>query len=365
MKTCKVRAGKIEDFCGDVIVNSIGVDSPRYGMICSSIVFAADSDELRQYINDVNNIYFLGEYFVTDGYKLNSQHIINLITPFYEFDEEFVLYCDCLRRILNECQYHGWKKVGIPLIGTGNDNKYPSLQALDMIVDLCDAYCKEYPQAELDITVIVRKDILVEYKAHKINVFSYNCCLSSFEKAKRGSELLHTYAHDYRNGFSKAYFGYYEQFFKPTKAIISTKELSKLTTIGDYVEEYVRTKWVNNDLDLTPAKIKQKIAYYFAWGKKGTKDVVQAGKDAYGYVKKRNSANKKDLYKIVFGLRMNTQDAEAFLKHFGYCFAFKGVNEVDDAVRELIKKRQYGIVEIQKEFDRKGIKESIFKSKSQ
>ena len=118
----KEEVGDITKYKGDVIINSLGVTTTTYGGICGAILRATKSPELKQIIDKVNDVYSVGEYFVTEGYGL-ADNILHLITPNHDDDKDCRLYKECIRRVLNECKYRKWRKVGIPLIGAGA-NKY-------------------------------------------------------------------------------------------------------------------------------------------------------------------------------------------------------------------------------------------------
>ena len=88
----------------DAIVNSVGTETTVLGGICRSILLKANSSELHKIIEDANNVYYVGEFFVTKGYNLPAKQIIHLISPNFKNDKDYSVLKDCLRRILNECK---------------------------------------------------------------------------------------------------------------------------------------------------------------------------------------------------------------------------------------------------------------------
>ena len=89
-----VVEGDISNFPADVIVNSVGIGKgiKTYGAICDAITNAAKSNELDKKIHHAKDIYVLGDFFVTSGYGLPTKYIINLISPYYEFDKDLNIY---------------------------------------------------------------------------------------------------------------------------------------------------------------------------------------------------------------------------------------------------------------------------------
>ena len=148
----EIIIGDITTIKATVIINSVGVGegAKKYGGICSSVVQASHSLELENKIKKAKHVYSIGEYFITDGYDLPCDHIIHLITPFYEEDQDLAIYKDCIRRMLNECVVRRFKKIAIPLIGIGA-NKYNHEDVKETIYQLADGFVNSFTGYEVII----------------------------------------------------------------------------------------------------------------------------------------------------------------------------------------------------------------------
>ena len=337
--------GDITKYKGDVIINSVGVTSTIYGGICGSIVKASSSGELKKIIDGVDDLYSVGEYFITDGYALPVKNILHLITPNFDNDPDYVQFKECIRRILNECNLRDLKKIGIPSIGTGA-NKYDKSVSRKIIEEMCTAYCSIYP--EMDITLVLPDQEISSENDERIQNESYNAREYHDPKTKKkfekGSKAFGDTININKNNapYDQEYFAF--DNFKNGEGEISFVS-EGIKTIGDYVEKYIDVKVGKDFLSPDEKKLKKKINLYLAAGKKGNKDYVHAGSDAFGEIRYKSTADKKQFFKIILALRMTKLEATMFLNHFGYCFACDGINELDDAIKGLIKDRQYGIVE--------------------
>ena len=361
----EVRRGeRIENYCGDVIINSVGVTSTIYGGICGSIVQAAKSIELEEIINSVNDAYTTGEFFFTDGYGLKVTKILHLITPNHKNDKDCKQYKECVRRILNECQANHLFRIGLPLIGAGA-NKYNDV-AEGILTEMCDAYCKHYKK--MQITLVIADNATSEQNKERIRREAYNFRGEDYhdpktmKKFEAGSkEFEYTMFKLLPDKYTKEYFDF-DNYAKGRKDIVLDAKCIK--TIGKYVEAYMKECDERDILFPGSHKAKQRrIAIYFAFGKKGKDTYVHSGSDAYGEIKNKNSADKRLLFKLIFALRMTFSEAEAFLHQFGYSFAYPGVNKTDDAVKYLLSHNQYGIVEANLYFKKENITPLLFAKK--
>ena len=335
----------ITKFEGDVIIDSVGVTSTIYGGICGSIIKASGSDELKKIVDGVNDLYSVGEYFMTPGYALPAKNILHLITPSFENDPDYSQFKECIRRVLNECRYRHWKKVGIPSIGTGA-NKYDKDVSRKIIEEMCSAYCDNVDN-KMDIVLVLPEKVISRRNDERIIRGSYSGDEyhdpETKKKFKKGSKAFgDTINKKNTSLYNKQYFAY-DRFSCGEDDI--TFDLKNVKTIGDYVDRYIEKKVGQDLLAPSETQMKHKVNLYLAAGTKGKKDYASAGSDAFGEIKYKSTADKKQLYKIVLALRMTAKEATTFLEHFGYCFSYKGVNEMDDAISDLISNRQYGIAE--------------------
>lgn len=352
----------ITKFKGDVIINSVGVTSTIYGGVCGAILKAADSKELEQTIKSINDIYQVGEYFITEGYGLPSKNILHLVTPNYKNDKRLALYKQCIVNILNECRYRKLKTIGIPKIGTGA-NGYDSGVVEKILIDMCGNYCKCYP--DMNIVLVLPDETTKLNNKRRIRLESYSTNsphdLATEEKFSKGSKIFEqSFEEKVSKKYDKNFFGY--DSFESGREDITIKNFKNIKTIGDYVDAFIAE--YQEEFDPTPSRVKiiQRIHRYFAFGKKGKDSYLHNGSDRYGEIKNKNTADKALFFKIMFALKMKYWESETFLNHFGYCFSKKGVNKTDDAVKYLIEKRYYGIVEIEQHFKKEGIKSLFVKN---
>ena len=349
------RGLNIADFEGDVIINSVGVTSPVKGAICNSILEKANSPELEEIINKVNDVYNIGDYFITDGYNLPCKgiKILHLISPDVKNDEfNFPMLKECIRRIFNECQKRQLYKVGIPLIATGW-NGYDKQIVSGIIEEMADAYTNFYPNMSITL-VLLDKTTYRSYKDLD------NHSLGTLNKFESGS-IKFGESFDIDKpiySYSKAYFAY-EGFCKGNKTIRIYPKKGKTNDIDSYIYAYSHERHDRNCFYPIDDTLQKKMNAYFAYGTQG--DVKKVGSSSFYNVRYKCEAEKKQLLKIVFALKMNVNEAEHFLHFFGSGLAMESVNKVDDLVRKLLNEGQYGIVEIDLAFKKAGIKEkSIF-----
>ena len=349
----------ITKFIGDVIVNSVGVTSHIHGGVCGAILKVTNSSDLKKIIDGVNDVYSVGEYFTTEGYGLASNHIFHLITPNYENDKKLILLKECLRRIFNECQYRGWYKVGIPLLGCGA-NGYKRDDVASLIEEIARAYCSLYPNMKIYL-VLPDENTNLTNKA-RIKEESYREDSphdpKTNKKFKKGAKFIDSHS-SCADDYGKDYF-LYERFANGDKDILLDRD--DIRDIDDYVTKYCSTRSGIDILYPTNEYLTNRINTYFGYGKKSKDTYTHAGSDAYGEIKYENNADKKYLFRLVLALKMSYKEAQYFLNYFGCSFSRKGINKVDDVIRTLIENKQYGIVEAELEFAKNKIsKYSIFK----
>ena len=143
----------------DVIVNSLGIKKniAFYGAICRSIVKAAKSKELDGTIKSWEYDARPGAYFITGGYALPSSKIIHVVTPLYKKDKELLALEYVYKLILITAYDNGWKKIAMPIIGTGS-NGYPHAYVLKMLTKLVKAFDDSYEGMEITICLPIIRD---------------------------------------------------------------------------------------------------------------------------------------------------------------------------------------------------------------
>lgn len=361
----KIIYGRIEEFDGDVIVNSVGVESTKYGGICKSIILASESKELKDTIDGVKGLYNVGDFFVTEGYKLKVKNIYHIVTPKGEYDPYFIQIEECLRKFFNECKRRNWKRIGIPSIGTGA-NELDTERVRQIIYEMSAAYLNIHSKANISITLVWPTADISEKNDKRIEVESYSehrRHSPEVEKLfKKGSKDFNKTIEDVPNSkYNKTFFNY--EFYKNGNddVILDIKKSNPLEIEG-YVKNFInKSLKKNNDYYKEEDKLKadaqvimNRLYMYLGSSKKGKSDYMKAGINSfYGISTKTKGIDKALLFKIIFALQMSVKEATNFLNYYGYTFAYPGTSDEDDLVKELLNNHIYGMVEVNLRFKKK------------
>ena len=350
--------GDITTFSGDAIINSVGVKTTEYGTICASILQAAQSDDLEKIFEDINDVYNVGDFFVTDGYNLPSRFILHLIPPHVKDDPCMFQYAECIKRALNECRIRGLYNIAIPKIGTGA-NDYDEEKASDLIERMCFSYCKLYP--DMDITFFKPTDEM-RGKVGELEYYSgrrYHDKETLRKFTKGSTELLEWMDFKGFEKFDRAYFGLSN--YSKGHANISIESDEPLT-IGEYVEQYIDLRCQIDSSYPKEEFVYKRIYKFLGYGSSGKDKAVKNGYDTYYHLKERKEVtDKKLIYKIALALRMNFVEMKKMLSYYGFCLSHKGINSLDDHIEEVFEQKHYGIVEIEIFLESIGIENLLFK----
>ena len=136
----------------ECIVNSLGPDTSIFGNICESIMYNANSDEMRDMLNNNPhaNIY---DMFVTDAGRLPSKHVIHIVMPFKKDDKFNENLRKAFMLVIDKAISLGYKSIAIPGIGTGA-NGYNKKDIYDAIDDVIFKYMYT-PNIEIEIQSII------------------------------------------------------------------------------------------------------------------------------------------------------------------------------------------------------------------
>lgn len=163
----------------DVIVNSLGVQGNTYGKLCKSIIAAAKSEKIKNFIDSLynNNI---GDIFITDSGNLSCKKIFHIVTPFKRDDNEFnhnlkKAYLD----VINKAIDLGYKSIGLPLIGTGA-NGYSENEVFNALTEVCGKFSVQEQIEDrdiIDITIYVvlkSKPVEARYLNNRSRYYNYS-----------------------------------------------------------------------------------------------------------------------------------------------------------------------------------------------
>ena len=82
-----VKLGNITEIECDVIVNSLGINGSVYGRLCESIIKAANSSEIKNYIDSKTNSP-VGFIYETNGGDLPCKKLYHIVTPHKFMDDD-------------------------------------------------------------------------------------------------------------------------------------------------------------------------------------------------------------------------------------------------------------------------------------
>lgn len=164
------------DLCSikcDAIVNSLGVDSEVYGAICQDVISRANSQELKNYIDNLTDLQE-GMLFLTDSGQISTcSNIIHVVTPFKDDDDfENTNLKNTIKNIIEFARSNNFKKIALPFIGTGY-NGYSKEEALKVILEVCyeiELYEEKHKKEYIDLVVCI---YLSQYQQYT----SYDCLM--------------------------------------------------------------------------------------------------------------------------------------------------------------------------------------------
>lgn len=152
----KVKVADATEYVGDAVLNSVGADASVYGRLCKNLIQKADEPKIREFLNGKKNCK-TGEIFLTGAGKLKCKNIIHVVTPFKDADDEdLTLLKKTYSDVIGFAVKNGFKKIGLPFIGTGA-NGYSESEAYDAVTSVCSdlAEREENENKEIiDVTII-------------------------------------------------------------------------------------------------------------------------------------------------------------------------------------------------------------------
>lgn len=279
-----IKFGDITEFESDAIVNSLGINGNVYGMICESVLKAADSQALTSYIDSlVNNK--IGDIYVTEAGKLNCKNILHIVTPFKRMDDaNYSLLKKAYNDLLEKAISLGHKSIVLPLIGSGA-NGYSAQEVSSVVTSVCgDLALKEVETGKdiLDITIVSYVKPRRQRREREFEFYEYEntCCapiLNSYNNCKGAPTLSKKELEIQRNTLLIA------------KATSSIKEDEMLIVPGASSRPYsfVIAQLIEKDMD--------------------EKEFIKQGvpSDIKTRWSKRKELEKQNIYRIAFISKMN------------------------------------------------------------
>ena len=259
-----------------------------------------------------------------------------------------------MRRIFSICLERGWKRIGIPSIGTGA-NKYDKEKVKDLIYEMGTHFEYYNPgyhfylvlpdketslanEARLERARLARKG---EYHSKDVQ--------KSFEEGAKNLGKKIVIVKEY----GKSYFDYIND--ETLRYNVKVNEYG-IKNINDYIILFTQSKF-RKTIDKKAAKTR--VRDYLGYGSATKSDYHQAGIKKLSDMKLGKAIDKDALFKIAFALRMESQEAQTFLNFFGFSFAYPNINPKDDLVKRLLDDHIYGLADIESSFKDQNI-QSIF-----
>lgn len=135
---------------GDAVLNSLGTNGAVYGRLCKNIINGINRKDVKSLINSQKDMP-IGKIIETEGGDLKCTNVLHIVTPFKKNDDN-----DCsqlhnaYRAVVDYAIVHGYKKIGLPLIGTGA-NGYSDKQSYEAVIDVLSEISDREETENIDI----------------------------------------------------------------------------------------------------------------------------------------------------------------------------------------------------------------------
>ena len=359
----------------DAIVNSLGVrESVKvYGSICSSIINAAHSSELKAEIDSHTKDANPGKIYITKGYQLPAKNIIHVVTPYFSKDPQLFGLEYVYTLALITAHKNGWRHIALPIIGTGA-NGYPHAYVLRMLTALVQAFSDTYPAMRVTICMPVinpkdyekkfdEKDLdksikdyfknnsklqIREFKYNKntFTRFDYqdmNFILEYSDKEIKEIEYLdinRQYWYPNNNSAStklKPFLDEKEVLLESGKRPVKFDMNSiGLFSVTSYIDKYIETRFLTE----TERKMIRRHVATVVGGEENKTSL----KAKHNSEERRTTITLPVLMRYVLALHMTRQEADDLLLFCGKVFS--PVGKADRVYQSIIKLKQYDIHEV-------------------
>ena len=370
----KIVYSDITNYKVQAIVNSLGVNSINYGRICRSIIKAANSSELEDFLKSKYKTISVGDVFKTPGYGLPCKQILHLVTPHFSNDPNFYAIQMCIRNILIDCRSNKIYSVAFPLLGTGADH-YPKDIISIILCSMLNAFASFYPEMDLTLVLLPKgtKDIfsselgmdgrdLREDWEHDLFEQQTNGYLKNIESKNIDFDRAFNYSKEF---FEKGVFNKYisgnglptvsSDFDENRYSIFASKYLVSLDkyngkskkdfTANEYIVLYNERRYENN-IKLENKSMRRVRTYLSNFAEGSGKD--NGSKLLYKVKKQEKEFNRFELYKVVLALHMNPYEAKDLFNYCGllFCPTAKERFLEDYCIRLCLSKGIYDFKEV-------------------
>lgn len=361
----------------DAIINSLGIleNVTRYGRLCKNIVAGANSIKLKKEIESFKNNAYPGNIFLTSGYELPAKHIIHIVTPLFEMDKDLKVLEESYKKALVVAYKKGYKKIGIPLIGTGF-NGYPRAYVIKLLISIVKDFANYVPKMKIIVAIPIEsaKDFSNTFDENEIKKsinkffdenkglekrefhFTFNEFLnlakennnltSCNENAEKRSEDFYESLYSGQKRIEELEKLRFKKFLKSYEnlnidknellnwgkrpTIIDMQNIGKYT-ITNYINAYIEQRYYSSsEIQL----VKQHV-YDYVGGIENQTSV----KKKHDKEESRSNITTPTLMRYILALHMDLDEAIQLLSFCGR--AFSPASERDFKYKELIKRKVY------------------------
>ena len=331
-----VKLGNITEIECDVIVNSLGINGSVYGRLCESIIEAANSPEIKKYI-DSRIDSPVGFIYETKAGDLPCKKLYHIVTP-HKFmdDENNTMLRQAYQDIIDKAIKQGYKSISLPFIGTGA-NGYAETEVFDIVVDICGKLSVQEAMEDKEILDI----IIVSFLKPKR------------KKVAKTEELERPYVNEARMYYEKEYYYNKNKYTSCDGIALKTSIPSKKPKLSDLSKNVIKCAKFMGEFD--PEELIE--SYYKKYHKpydfvedyafqKGISTYVLnengIGEKFKSKLKTGTRTLEKDvLFFIAIYLNMNKSNLIQFMLASGY--SFKPSEELDMFMIDFMNGK-YGII---------------------
>lgn len=289
------------EYNGEVVINSIGKNASVYGGLCSDLLKKADKPSINAVIDSKKNCK-TGDMFLTGAGKLPCKKILHVVTPVREDDDDNLTLlkktcADAVEFLISQ----GYKKIGIPFIGTGA-NGYTESEAYEAITSVC----ADITDKEERMNKNIAKITIIAYFRRK-----FDPTKDYIEDNPLEEYLIRKYKTQYRKGMLDD-----DPIYKMSRFFENINfneylfaDVTTMTSQYDFIDRFV-----------------DKYAYK---AKELNKALRLAGMTKQKRYRLRSGAtfSKLDAYTLIFSLDMNRTEAVEFMTICG--ISFSPLNKLD------------------------------------
>ena len=145
-----VTYGDALEYQGDAVLNSLGTNGAIYGKLCKNIIKGINRQEVKALIDAQKNMPF-GKIIDTEGGDLNCKRVLHIVTPFKKDDDKKCAKLHAAyKSVIDFAIDRGYKKIGLPIIGTGA-NGYSDKESYEALIDVLSDVSEEENKSGVDI----------------------------------------------------------------------------------------------------------------------------------------------------------------------------------------------------------------------